>query len=108
VAATVLLLQGQELTRWILVAVAIGTYLAAMLMVSTFRYWSFKEFGFARRRPFQTLLVVVLGGMIVAAKHEVFLFVLFVGYAISGPVRRLVVGRTPMPATGELGVRESH
>jgi CDP-diacylglycerol--serine O-phosphatidyltransferase len=107
-ASTVLLLQGQELTRWMLVAIAVGTYLVAMLMVSTFRYWSFKEFGFARRRPFQTLLVVVLGVMIVAAKHEVFLFILFVGYAISGPGRRLAVGRAPVPATGELGLRESY
>jgi CDP-diacylglycerol--serine O-phosphatidyltransferase len=107
-ASTVLLLHNQELTRFILVAVAIGSYLVAMLMVSTFRYWSFKELGFARRRPFQTLLVVVLGVMIVAANHEVFLFVLFAGYAISGPVRRLLVGRAPVPATGELGARESH
>jgi hypothetical protein len=26
----------------------------------------------------------------------------FVGYAVSGPVRRLIVGRTPMPAPAEL------
>jgi CDP-diacylglycerol--serine O-phosphatidyltransferase len=107
-ASTVILMAGQERARWMLVAVAVGTYLVAMLMVSTFRYWSFKEFGFARRRPFQTLLVVVLGVMVVAASHEIFLFVLFTGYAISGPVRRLVVGRAPAAAPTELGVREPH
>lgn len=107
-ASTVILLQGQPPARWMLVAIAIGTYLVSMLMVSTFRYWSFKEFGFARRRPFQTLLVVVLGVMVVAAKHEIFLFILFAGYAISGPVRRLVVGRTPVPVPAESGAREPH
>jgi CDP-diacylglycerol--serine O-phosphatidyltransferase len=76
-------------------------------MVSTFPYWSFKELDFARRRPIQTLLVVVLGGMIVATSHELFLFLLFAGYALSGPVRRLVVGRSlPIPA-GEPGTREA-
>jgi len=70
-------------------------------MVSTFRYWSFKEIDFARRRPVETLLVVVLGVMIVATMHEVFLFLVFGGYAFSGPVRRLVVGRSPATATAE-------
>ena len=65
-------------------AVAVGTYVVALLMVSTFRYWSFKEIDFARRRPLQTLLVVVLGVMIVATNHEIFPFLLFVGYAVSG------------------------
>ena len=74
-----------------------ATYLVALLMVSTFRYWSFKEVDFARR-PAQTLLVVVLGVMIVATNHELFLFLIFFGYALSGPVRRLLVGRTvPAP-----------
>ena len=97
-ASVVILLQGDELTRWMLGAIAVGTYLVALAMVSTFRYWSFKEVAFARRRPGQTLLVVVLAVMIVATKHDVFLFLVFAGYALSGPVRRLIVGRTPMAA----------
>jgi len=36
--STVILLQGTELTRWIQTALAVGTYLLALLMVSTFRY----------------------------------------------------------------------
>jgi CDP-diacylglycerol--serine O-phosphatidyltransferase len=78
----------------------------ALLMVSTFRYWSFKEVDFVRRRPLQTLLVVVLAIMIVATKHDVFLFVIFTGYALSGPVRRLIVGR-PLAAPAELASKES-
>ena len=78
-------------------AIAIATYVLALLMVSTFRYWSFKEIDFARRRPVETLLVVVLAVMIVATMHEVFLFLVFGGYALSGPVRRVLVGRPPAP-----------
>jgi len=106
VASGVLLLGSEPLERYERVAVAIGSYLTALLMVSTFRYWSFKEFDFARRRPLQTLLVLVLGVMIVAVKPELFLFLLFAGYAVSGPVRRLVLGRVAAPA-GELGPKEA-
>jgi CDP-diacylglycerol---serine O-phosphatidyltransferase len=106
IASSVLLVHGEPVTRPLAAALAAGTYVAALLMVSTFRYWSFKELDFARRRPTQTLLVVVLGVMIVATHHELFLFLLFAGYALSGPVRRLVVGRgVPVPA-GEPGARE--
>ena len=70
------------------IALAASAGVLALLMVSTFRYWSFKEVDFVRRRPLQTLLVVVLAIMIVATKHDLFLFVLFSGYALSGPVRR--------------------
>jgi CDP-diacylglycerol--serine O-phosphatidyltransferase len=107
VVSTVLLLHRDELARWTLVAIAVGTYLVALLMVSTFRYWSFKEIDFARRWPVQTLLVVVLSVMIVATNHELFPFVLFIVYAISGPVRQVLMGRTAAASHGELGTKES-
>jgi hypothetical protein len=44
--------------------------------------------------------------MIVATKHDVFLFALFTGYAVSGPVRRVLVGRT-LSAPAELTSKES-
>jgi CDP-diacylglycerol--serine O-phosphatidyltransferase len=103
--STVLLLHREEPPRWVLVAIAVGTYFVALLMVSTFRYWSFKEIDFARRRPVQTLLVVVLSVMIVATNHELFPFLLFAVYTISGPARRLVVGRTS-GSHAELGSKE--
>jgi CDP-diacylglycerol--serine O-phosphatidyltransferase len=102
----VIFLHGEELTRWMRGAVAVMTYLVALLMVSTFRYWSFKEVDWARRRPVQTLLIVVLAVMIVATKHEVFLFLVFAGYALSGPLRRVIVGRTPAVGGSEASGRE--
>jgi CDP-diacylglycerol--serine O-phosphatidyltransferase len=104
--SAVIFLQGGDLPRWVLIALAVGTYLVSLLMVSTFRYWSFKEVDFARRHPLQALLVVVLAVMIVATNYELFLFLGFTGYAVSGPVRRLIVGRAapsaaPEPATSK-------
>jgi CDP-diacylglycerol--serine O-phosphatidyltransferase len=96
IASSVILVNGTEPSRVVLVTMAIGTYLVALLMVSTFKYWSFKEIGWAQRHPGQTLLVVVLGVMIVATNPELFLFIIFTGYAISGLVRRLIVGRAPV------------
>jgi len=104
--SVVVLLHGEELTRWMRVGVAVVTYLVALLMVSTFRYWSFKEFDWAKRPPVQTLLIVVLAGMIVATKHEVFLFLVFGGYALSGPVRRLIVGHTPAAISADVPNKE--
>ena len=86
-----------EPSRAVLVAMAVGTYLVALLMVSTFKYWSFKDIGWVKRHPGQTLLVVVLSVMIVATNPELFLFIIFTWYAVSGPVRRLIVGRAPVP-----------
>ena len=97
ICSSVVLANTLEASRAIYVAMAIGTYLVSLLMVSTFKYWSFKEVGWAKRHPAQTLLVVVLGVMIVATHPELFVFILFTGYALSGPVRRLVVGRASVP-----------
>jgi CDP-diacylglycerol--serine O-phosphatidyltransferase len=107
-AALVVLLEGAEPARAVRVAIAAATYLLALLMVSTFRYWSFKEIDFARRRPVETLLVVVLAVMIVATKPEVFLFLVFGGYALSGPMRWLIVGRSPAPVAEPNPGREPH
>src|SRR2546430_7997997 len=108
VASTVLILNGREVTRELEVAVAVGSYIAALLMVSTVRYWSFKDIDFARRQPVRTLLVVVLAIMIVATHHELFLFVLFTGYAMSGPLRRLIIGRAAVPGPAEARPGDIH
>jgi len=106
IASSVALLGDEPPERWEQIALAAASGVLALLMVSTFRYWSFKEVDFVRRRPVQTLLVVVLAIMIVATKHDVFLFALFTGYAVSGPVRRLLVGRS-LSAPAELATKES-
>src|SRR5216110_2513007 len=59
VAASILLLGDGQPPPWAQIALAAAAGVLALMMVSTFRYWSFKEVDFVRRRPLQTLLVVV-------------------------------------------------
>src|SRR6266581_1872440 len=89
VASTALLLEGVDISRWQAALISVGTVVVALLMVSTFRYYSFKEVDFARRRPAQVLVLVVLGVLIVATHPQWFLFILFSLYLLSGPTRPL-------------------
>ena len=84
------------------------TYLVALLMVSTFRYLSFKQVDFARRRPVGVLLVVVLAVLIVATHPQWFLFLLFTAYVVSGPARPLWARRREVAALTERGSRDAH
>jgi CDP-diacylglycerol--serine O-phosphatidyltransferase len=87
VASVVLLVGDDDISRWQGAAIAAGTYVVAILMVSTFRYYSFKEIDFARRRPTGVLLLVVLAVLIVATHPQWFLFLLFGAYVLSGLAR---------------------
>lgn len=70
------------------------TYALAALMVSTIRYFSFKENDLLRRQPFWTLLAAIVLLKLLIAEPQFFLFVAFYGYALSGPLRLLwVLGR---------------
>jgi CDP-diacylglycerol--serine O-phosphatidyltransferase len=108
VVSTVMLCAKVDLERWQLTVIAAGTYCVALLMVSTFKYWSFKDVAFARRHPAPALLVVVLGIMIVATKPELFLFLIFMGYTVSGPVRRLIVGKATPTTADAAGGATTH
>lgn len=62
------------------------TILLAFVMVSTFRYRSFKDLDLKERLPFSYLIFGV-GLIVVVALHpEVMLFVLFMSYAVLGAV----------------------
>jgi CDP-diacylglycerol---serine O-phosphatidyltransferase len=58
--------------------------------VSNFRYHSFKEIDFHGKVPFIVLVVVVIGLAIIQTHPPTVLFLLFLAYAISGPVVTLV------------------
>jgi len=67
-------------------AIVVFIYLLAFLMVSNFRYYSFKDPGLIKRQPFAFLVLAVLLLIIIAAKPVIMLFVLFFCYISSGPV----------------------
>lgn len=79
-------------SHWILAM----TFLLATVMVSNFRYRSFKDIDFRGRLPFRYL---VLGTGVIAAVAwwpEVMLFVLFLSYAILGAIFGVLrIGRLP-------------
>ncbi len=57
-----------------------------VLMVSRFKYYSFKEINFKDHVPFLAILLMVLTFSIVATDPPLVLFLLFSIYALSGPV----------------------
>jgi CDP-diacylglycerol---serine O-phosphatidyltransferase len=67
-------------------AIIILIYSLAFLMVSNFKYYSFKDPGIIKRQPFAFLILTILLLLIIAAEPVVMLFVLFVCYSASGPV----------------------
>ncbi len=62
-----------------------------LLMVSNFRYSSFKEIDLKGKVPFFVAIVVMLAISFVMAQPAIMLFLLFLGYAISGPIVTLVM-----------------
>jgi CDP-diacylglycerol--serine O-phosphatidyltransferase len=65
------------------------TVLLGLLMVSKFRYHSFKGLDLRGRVPFITGLLVVLGFVLISLNPPQVLFLFFLGYAFSGPVLTL-------------------
>jgi CDP-diacylglycerol--serine O-phosphatidyltransferase len=60
--------------------------LLALVMVSNFRYRSFKDIDLKRRLPFRYLILGLIVLFLVALRPEVMLFVLFFGYASTGAI----------------------
>ncbi len=70
--------------------VLIITLTLSFLMVSTIKYRSFKELKFRGRQHITYLVWGILALMMVAAWPQVMLFIIFAGYALMGPVERMV------------------
>ncbi|VAX11723.1 CDP-diacylglycerol--serine O-phosphatidyltransferase [hydrothermal vent metagenome] len=68
---------------------AIITLVAGLLMVSNIRFSSFKEVDFRGKVPFVVLVAVMLGFAVVLWQPPLVFFLLFLGYAISGPILTL-------------------
>lgn len=73
----------------IAIPVALITVLLAALMVSTIRYYSFKQIDLKGKVPFFTIVVVVLMLVAVAIDPPQMLFAIFFLFAVSGPVMTL-------------------
>ncbi|MBQ4616105.1 MAG: CDP-diacylglycerol--serine O-phosphatidyltransferase [Mailhella sp.] len=58
---------------------------APLLMVSRVRYFSFKEFGFVKAHPYQTMVATLLVASMIFSIPRLFCFLLLMAYIISGP-----------------------
>ena len=55
-------------------------------MVSSIKYYSFKDLNFFSRKPFMSFVLIVLILVIVVAEPEIMMFTFAFGYSLSGPV----------------------
>jgi CDP-diacylglycerol---serine O-phosphatidyltransferase len=67
------------------------TICTGLLMVSNFRYSSFKEIDLRGKVPFFVAISVMLGIAFIMAKPETLLFLIFLVYAVSGPAVTLIM-----------------
>ncbi len=77
-----------EAMRYVAAAV---TTVAALLMVSNIRYYSFKEIDVRGRVPFVVIIAVTLVFAVIFTNPQLMLFTLFSAYAVSGPLMTLVL-----------------
>ncbi|WJG08399.1 CDP-diacylglycerol--serine O-phosphatidyltransferase [Aliiglaciecola sp. LCG003] len=68
------------------IIVALVTGLAGLLMVSNFKYNSFKELNLHGKVPFVAILLVMLVFVVVATEPSLILFLVFALYALAGPI----------------------
>lgn len=76
-----------DMVKYVAIALTIGT---GLLMVSNFRYTSFKSIDLKGKVPFFVAIAMMLGIAFVMAQPQTMLFLLFLAYAVSGPVITLV------------------
>lgn len=74
--------------EWLIALVTFGT---GLLMVSNFRYHSFKELNFKRRVPFFGMVILLLVIVLVSTNPPIVLFGVSFVYAVSGPVMTLLL-----------------
>ncbi len=102
VASTVLLFyslgRGQEMAKHVTVLILV--YMLAFLMISNIKFYSFKELNLKRRMPFRLLVGLIFLMVVITAEPPVTLFLLFFGYAASGPITWLIERRKKKARAG--------
>ncbi|MFC1855093.1 CDP-diacylglycerol--serine O-phosphatidyltransferase [Thermodesulfobacteriota bacterium] len=68
------------------IIIPIMTYALAYLMVSNVKYQSFKDLDLIKKKPFHTLVFLVILLTVIVAAPELMIFILISLYVISGPI----------------------
>jgi CDP-diacylglycerol--serine O-phosphatidyltransferase len=90
VVATLFFLPDRDWQRWMVGFLLVLMACAGLLMVSTFRYRSFKKVDLRRRRSYRMVLIPILILLLIAWKPPIVLFTLALAFAASGPFEWLV------------------
>jgi len=72
------------------VSILFAVFFLSLLMVSSIKFYSFKDVHYFVRRPFMTFVLIVLILIIVIAEPQITIFTFSVGYGLSGPVWFLI------------------
>ena len=86
VASSILFFEDLELNPIGSVPLLLMAGLLAFVMVSNFRYRSFKDLDLKQRLPFHYLVLGVAVLTIVVLRHEIMIFILFLSYALLGAI----------------------
>jgi CDP-diacylglycerol--serine O-phosphatidyltransferase len=81
---------GVENLPWLVLILTVTT---GLLMVSNFRYHSFKDINFKGKVPFVVMIFVMLGFAITLSNPATILCLFFFGYALSGPIVTIILMR---------------
>jgi len=115
IALTILLYLRLIETGWVKdIVILVMIYVLAFLMVSTIRYFSFKELGLAKRKPFSTFMFVVLSMIVIVMEPRITLFGFILAYVFSGPAGMFLAWKKKkalkeidhVPAEEKVDVRE--
>lgn len=91
IALTILLYLRLIETGWVKdIVILVMIYILAFLMVSNIRYFSFKEFDLARRKPFSLFMFIVLSMIVIIMEPTLVLFGFVLFYVFSGPVNMIL------------------
>ncbi|MFB3924957.1 MAG: CDP-diacylglycerol--serine O-phosphatidyltransferase [Syntrophales bacterium] len=62
----------------------------SVLMVSSIKYYSFKDLNYFTRKPFMSFILILMIMIIVIAEPQITFFTFAFGYAVSGPIWTII------------------
>ena len=110
IASVVHLMRGEPLRSWWLAPVWLALLvLVGFLMVSTWRFYSFKDLNLRSRHPFQTLILICGVVALIWFYSQQVLFLMAAAYMLSGVLARLayLLRRKPADPAPESGYKEA-
>lgn len=66
--------------------IVVGVVAVSIFMVSSIKYYSFKDLNYFSRKPFMSFVTIVLILVIIAAEPQIMLFTFAFGYSLTGPL----------------------